>query len=615
MITWNLEIDGVTKTPAEWPAQALQVRTQNMGIDLLTFNTVRRKFDDPDFCDFGDIARLFRVDSATSTSVKWFEGRRLVVPAQASPSDESQAYTFANAWEWLETNIFQQPWFGGVFTSHIIVIGSVGFNLKVVLDYAIAQGCPIAYVQGDLDLLLVTPPANEVTGKTCAGVITDLLQFAPDTVTYFDYTTSPATIRFRQRPALTAIPLRTADSAQALGTKVQGLRIVSREDLRVPSVKICFETLQTVNGQQRLIPDVDIYPPGATGREDGALSDTIILQGANVTTVEASLLCETIVTSDLNWWKKVAPILADPRIKPGTLQLVPNSLTRVGADGAPSLGFARWIIEGQAEDWMINPDNSAVDWQEEVIQARFSYEIHEQQAPQSDVTKIRFEVAQLVTVNLTATNAPTGETFYNSIATIEEGDPPVIGLAQYLYGSLNPLHYEAGFQLLEEEVSFAIRVGHVCNLFGSARTALETMRALVQGAVYSIDDGLTSVSCGPPRHLSITDILALLRANRLRRRWTNPDTQTDGTISAGNVILGRGMPNTNSIAGPSTPKYLALKEAASQQAIIFNAETPNGHINVRLVDCNGKTLTVREVAVCVAGVEQRMMVIGSAPYV
>ena len=604
-VAWTLEIVGEEEDSlANWHIQNTQLRRNNLAPDVLTFTIPKSNAADDPLTLYGGAVRLKR------DGLVWFEGQRMLTPTDIEATSESHTYSFQNAWAWLARNIFQQQWFGGVYTSHIIVIGSVGFNIKVVLDYAIANGCPIQYVSADLTALAVTPPSNEITGQSCASVILNLLQFAPDTVSWFDYTTSPPTLRFRQRPALTAVSL---DMGAPMTARVRATRLISREDLQIPSAKICFETIETIDGQQTLVPGVDIWPTTATGREDGALSDTVVLQGKTITTVQGTIKAEAVDINSLTWWKKAIPALTDTRVK--SLAFTSTTRTRVGRDGAVTRNLPRMIVEGQCEQWMINPDDSILDWQEEEFTAEFTYEFWAD--PIDPTSKLKTTVRAPFVFHCTTTNAPEGETFYDTQAAIEEGDPAVFGLAKYLYDSLNPLQWDAGIELLEDDCTAKVSVGNAVNILG-LRSEHAVMRAVVQDVTFNIDAGQTSINCGPPRHLSISDILTILRANRQRRRWTNPDTQATGESSGGSVQLGRGMPNTNTIAPSGEQMTMLAVRSGTHQAKLD--ATPNatadqtGDVEINLADCKGKRLYIQETEVCENGATKKIMTLRSDSY-
>ncbi len=620
MITWSLTIAGTTKTLSEWGVNGVSLRRANLAGDNLTFSAPRAGFDAL-LCAFGDTVTLLR------DGVVWFTGTNQTIPDYADAAEQSQAYTIASPWRWLAENIFQQPWYGTTYTSHIIFVGSIGTNIKAVLDYAIAQGAPLAYLASDLTALSASPPTNEFTEKRCSHAILNNLQFAPDTVSWFDYTTTPPTLRFQQRGSLVATALRMADYENDDYLPVTVLDLRPRPDLQIPSAKINIEVIQEVDGAQILVPLVDVYPPGSTGREDRAFNGVLTVQGTSVTNVFGELECEAIDSTSVEWWKKHIPTLRDA----GKINIVsgPTGVAHYDQDGGLlSTVYERELLPsgGSIAEWM-SYNGTPLLWQREYIRATFR--IREYADDGENVVK---DEIKEYSVELVSTTAPAGHSEYSAVSSIDSGDPVPTGLAQYLYESLSELHYQGRLHLTEQECTAYVTVGNVINLFG-ARTAYESMRALVQEVSFHLDSGTTEITLGPPEHLSLSDVLALLTRFRVRRRYTNPDTQATGELSAneGEVTLGKASGNTNSIPGAGVDSYYRVISGTNQikmnapegllqmigsteTSFQMSSLTNAGTINLVISEAGGRDIRIREIGVCVAGVNKKMLVVGSPIY-
>src|SRR5688572_16246972 len=130
---WNLTLAGTTQTLAECAAQNVRLTRANLQADILTFTTVRPRFDDDELGAYGDEAVLADAEGNT-----WFRGTRQLVDREAGTSSESQLYQFAGPWRFLAENVYQQPWgVGGTYTSHLILNSHIGHIIKTVLDRAI----------------------------------------------------------------------------------------------------------------------------------------------------------------------------------------------------------------------------------------------------------------------------------------------------------------------------------------------------------------------------------------------------------------------------------------------------------------------------------------------
>ncbi len=585
---WTLEINGTQQTLEEWGVEGIVLRTQNSALDTLTFTRRLQQFDANPLCEHGDpIVLRWNADI-------WFRGDRAIVPAECTAPSELQSYRFDGPWRWLAENVFLQVWRGQFPTSHIILVGNIGVRIKAVLDHAISRGAGLQYQVADLNALTTLPPVAEFTGQLCSNVITECLQWMPDTVAWFDYSTAVPTLRFGQRPNLAAVSLPLAP---ATGPIVHAVNLAARPDLQVPSVAIVYERIDTEDDAQRLTVFTDRFPLASTGLEDGALNDVVVLQGRDTTTVQGEIECQTIQPTSLEWLKQHIHTLRDPRV---TILSGPSSVERVDEDGNPiPVGdqLPRELIFGNIAEWM------DLAYQYEIFRVKISYQtVEDVSVGAADQIKLDVKDEALFSFKIVTTDAPDGVSSYNAIASIDSEEATPVGLAEALYHSLSVLHYEGAFRLKEPDCTRLVRLGQVVNLTGS-REEYATMRALVQAVTYSIDDGDTTIECGPPGHLSISDYLAILRANQRRRRWTNPNTQSTGELgNDGEVSLGQATPNDNTIPGASNTKLLVVKEGGAA-----NAEK---YIRLAIEDLDGldpatqraffkKNLRVRLATVCV----------------
>ncbi len=556
MITWSLRLGTTTKSLADWGAQGVQLNLASLTSDQLTFTAPRAAFDDDELCAFGDECELIRTEDEIAET--WFIGTRQLLASQADASSQSQTYLFDGPWRWLAENIFQQPWgVAGLYTDHIILTQTIGQDIKSVLDYAIANGALFQYVTAELTALSAFPPADEITGQFCAEVIRSRLQFAPDAIHWFDYTTTPLpTLHLAQRSSLVAASVRmasyTADTSLPKA-KIRSLR--PRPDLQVPSVKINGETIETIDDITYMVPSVDIYPPTATGREDGALNATITLQGRTENNIFGEIECQDIITTEdaagIEWLKQhIHTLRAD-----GITVLDIESIERLDELGvALATTYPRELIDGQIADWM------GLNYQTEVFRVKLTYQEID---PSDGATILKLEDGKVFTFEIVTTDAPAGISTYSITESVDLGDPSIIGLAQYLYEALHPLHYDGAIDLEERECTGQISLGNSLNILGS-RAEYAAMSALIQQVSYTIDSGITTITFGPPRHLNLSDILTLLQRFRTRRRWTNPDTQETGELSGSGsqLELGKASHNTNAIPGAGITKKLIIKDGS-----------------------------------------------------
>lgn len=621
---WKLTLAGVTRTAAEWGVEKLAISTGSLVPDLFTFTAVRATFDLDALCPFDGQVILTGPDGVVR-----FVGSRQLNPGAADGQSESQDYTIAGPWHWLEETDYQQLWFGGAYTSHLLLLRSVGAEIKTILDFAIANGAGFQYVAAELEALSVFPPTNEISEQKCSAVIIQLLQYAPDVVSWFDYSTTPTpTLHFQRRGSLTAVDLRLASHTANLTAPIcSALKLTPLPNRQIPSAKINFEVLVTIDGEQFLQPSTEIYPPSATGLEKRGFNAVIQLQGSTIQNVFGSLECESVDYTSLAWWQKHVPTLNSSAV---IVFAGPENISVSDRDGNPIAEADRLPREllpggGAIAPWMTYNGQDVV-WQTEIVKATFfieTYEIDEENGAPSDLP-VRTEHKQF-SVEILTTNAPAGESSYQAVATEEEGDPMPVGLAREIYDALNPLQYDALFAIEQEECTFFAGVGKAINLLGS-RAEYASMRAMVQQATYDLDTGLTTLKCGPPEHLTLSQLRDLMMRFRTRRRYTNAAAQSSGEVggSGGDLELGKASANTNAVPGSSVSSLFAVKGGdtlikldAGGKRLRFDGDrvmewnngtgifamspkpgTGEGSVLMRIADTGGKTLQFRIMPVC-----------------
>ncbi len=461
---------------------------------------------------------------------------------------------------------------------------------------------------------------------TCAEVIRKQLRWHPNAVTWWDYTTADAngapkpTFNCNVLQLLPAVSFQLpTDATNAAGVQpvISELSVTPRYDLQRPSVAIKYEKKTTINNTDFLSVISDIWPAGKTGQELNALTATIDLQGARITTVKASLRADPINETDINWWKRKFPDLALPS-KSGLSLISTSRVIRNPDDTTTPLpvggGLPNAIIEGQVCTWMRSGGVLAQAQQEEIT-GHFAYTTTDPATNQI--------VSQLTDEPLTykhaTTNMPSGD--YQTVASIAYGDPQPIGLAKFLYDA----QYDGGLTLTEQECSGRALVGSVLNVL-SGRPEWAAMNAMIQTVSEDVDAGITRIQFGPPAHLGPADLAELLRINRLRLRWTNTTVQNDGTLSgSSDVQLGKQTANADGTKGQAEYNLFTVLQAAigATPATTFTHDATVGQSNYQqganqifmdLAACKAKKLYIREVEVCVGGATMHMLCLCTDPY-
>jgi hypothetical protein len=157
--------------------------------------------------------------------------------------------------------------------------------------------------------------------------------------------------------------------------------------------------------------------------------------------------------------------------------------------------------------------------------------------------------ARPISTSGTLTNAVTST--YTSLTGYTQGEPTPVGLAQYLYESLVSTQYEGSYTLVGQEVSY-VQLGIVINLAGG-RGEWATMNALVQQIQYDLDNGRVTISFGPCTHLTLQDLMELIRCNRTRVESHHIKERVKGTSGDASETDGAGQ--TPIDGGGTAPTY------------------------------------------------------------
>jgi hypothetical protein len=158
-------------------------------------------------------------------------------------------------------------------------------------------------------------------------------------------------------------------------------------------------------------------------------------------------------------------------------------------------------------------------------------------------------------------------------------EPVPIGLAQVVYEGLSVLHYEGSINTTEQEVSGTVGLNNTLNLSGTNNAAWATMNAQVQEIAEDVDFGKTTLSVGPPKHLSAAQLVDWIRALRGRIQAEHLNQQQTGQAAGGttatgspsgdNVVQGPGDTSGGGVTMPpggsssSSPRNLFVSNAST----------------------------------------------------
>ena len=544
---WTLIYSGTEKSLADWGISQLRRRRASQSEDKVSFN-IARAYDADYLFVYDQYIEIWRDKTQVpGTSVapptytggsRWFIGRITQLPVTGTARAEVQNYEATNAWLELEQLVFQQTWYtaidpdnanfdlaGGTQSRVTLFQGANGLHVTIgaqiaeIINWAITCG---AYLQLGIHNLIAKPPLEEALDQTCAEAIRRVLRWAPDCVSWFDYTTTPPTIHFARRGDCSVI---SYDMSQP---GIESITLGPRHDIALPGVVLKYERINTIDGRAYRQVIRDVYPTGTTETQRGVLVSTIQLEGANIQHTYATIKCAAFDPTSLAWWKSKIPLLARPEVTildwPDNLvDLLLYRLKVVKTSDNSDVELARIpyeLVEGQIAPWMTAVSGRDSGYTIKVT-TTISYSVtstrsftnsagvlYSQSYPEAQIFR-----NQPFTVSLTATGFASGS--YSTVSSATQAEPVPDGLAQQLYEA-GALQYDGSLTVTALDLPASQPMGQVLQVTGG-RGEWSTMRALVQTVDDDVDQGRSVIQVGPATHLGAGDLVELLRANRGRR--------------------------------------------------------------------------------------------------
>lgn len=538
---------------------------------------------------YGDTVTLKR------DGVVWFVGTVRDIDESV---DRARSLVVRGAWDVLERKAYLQTFKTALdpddpdsplvdVVRGRVVLGQADDGVRVSLATFLASVITYAgLTPGTIDVAL-TVPFEDATDLSCAEVVERMLRWIPNSVVWFDYTTTPATVHIRQRANLTAATLAIGGAGMAWQ---EPLRLKPRHDLVVDNVVLLYVATNRSNAAswEVVLPDNgpgnppgDRYPPESTGEEDGALVRTIELGGSIATNsfltqeVETDEIPDALTAAALasGWVKNAAPNEATfaslltwwrrhrPELRKENIDIVAfRSGERLNAASpeTPITPDLRELVSGGLTEWMQEDDEDLLI-EEQLVEVDVAYTISTKD--DAGATKKQQEIVRL-SAQIVATNAQTKTYSQLADASFTEAEEVPTGLAEALYNALNPLQWEGEVALLQEEATDLPRPGQTLNLTGGA-AAWATMAAVVQARTTELGAGRTSITLGPPAPLSAAGLVEIYRTNRNRRPSTSYLVRATGrTGGEGGGALVAPLP----IAQPIKPS----QPSARVSARVFN---------------------------------------------
>lgn len=190
--------------------------------------------------ELGQIVRLYRNGDL------FFTGHVTANPVSFSATSQSLRIVVSGPWWWMERINYtstQTDGTGATATRMTGVFGNAtsGTNLQTAIQTAIDRcvtlGVPIANIAGGSSVATYfTVPRVTLNQSTCAQVISELVRLVPDTMVYFDYSTTTPTIQVTRRGVATTRTL-TLGTDPVESIDVQPIYEMKVEQVDLPYVE------------------------------------------------------------------------------------------------------------------------------------------------------------------------------------------------------------------------------------------------------------------------------------------------------------------------------------------------------------------------------------------
>jgi hypothetical protein len=593
-------------------------------------------------------------DNSFSGGVTKFSGKRVGLEAAASGRAQGVTYEFLGPWYDLANTHYLQT-FQGVAVlpyapgeivlntstannSHALAFISIGDQLQAILQWLLdqyaAQGmaAPFQYVGRDLNAGAID---LSVTGTAAVGVNTDksgnaynfhvnaastidsalfaqflpsyiakpmmcsqalqkMLELSPRTNICFDYSTTPPTVFIRSVDNFPPVSLALFN-----GVDHKSLNIKRRDDLVARAVVITYRITNTVNGKQVVDYAIDKWSThGANSASDPSaglrvLSETIDLQGYNVTTTTAQMDCEPLAgrggtnATKRAWWASrrggEQAKFSDSRVRFQDNAFVETTVpdatityassTGTDTDGNPRIAgavlsaadlalFTNRIVRGTHHSWMTS-GGDPVRSLKVGVSVKTEHAIYDVvatgdilgQLPANESTsntatngsrqgKINTEESHCEIELTNASNALDGSPFTaTTVASTTPGENYILGeggIAQYLFNALQVFQYDGEYTKVETEFANNVGLTNAVNFMGG-RVEWATMNAQPQSVIEDFGSRETFVRIGVSNHLTAGQLSSLLNMWAFRRPWYNPAVRADNSVATGGEVA---MPQT-----------------------------------------------------------------------
>ncbi len=623
----TLEYNGVEKSYADWRIINARRENDSQGADRYGFNIVKQDAaTDLQFPFGAEITirrqRIKATNGTFSGGNIWYRGYALIAPREFSPAMEQLEYKFTGPVEFFLGRLtYQQYWSSyGAYVSQLNLMQSnlgvrqnTQLQLIDIVQFAIDRttaeygAAKIAFGDG---WPVVDAPINQVSDITCLQAAQNCLRWAPDAVTWVDYTAAPPKIHIRRRSELTPAELSVFQ-----GEGYESLKITRRDDRVVPCVHLKYRQTAEVDDQSIVQIFDDKFPADGNSLAFDAFINTYDFLGVSMTTARARIVTESYAAAfsatpaiQNAWWQRMLPSqLGGTKIH--NLVIAEASSNLVNED------LVNRLIDGQVAEWM------GFTTEKITIKAFAFYErlddddnvVFSNQSDTLDGQGVE------ISVQITVTDGTTGN--YSSSQIQADAEELPYGLAEQMFEALSAAGYEGSFTLVQQEIDHDFGIGNTLRLNGG-RLEWETLGGLIQSVTYDEDAGRTTFNFGPAPFLLTGDLLDLYRVSHTRNYRNNPAMRTDNTASNSQVELGSATADTVADHAQMAPLYQSWRSGTvavthdAQNSTLKIVDTSGGGksvtIDLRVLPA-GKALALREYPICIDSVPLHFWAIGTEP--
>ena len=470
--------------------------------------------------------------------VTQFVGTVMDDEGEGAAENESIQFTAVDPWWWLGQGAYSQEiWdratMAALQSARVALFAEVnagvGWSVRSIAAEiaAIIAHCNTLYGGGIMQLGTlagdgwgICPLPQRLENATHESALRKALQWVPDAVPSWDFSTTPPTLNITQRAAATARTYTFCD-----GQAMMSQQIKARNDMLVLGVHLVYWGLDAT-GQPWMIADA----AGATSGR-GVVEATIDCTGnsggggppptPNVQPEVGQtyeIESAAIKVNDPNWWFQNADCGVESvgeiyQIDPRTnIAMDPDAPENEGKSGLGGCDL-QWLSGGIPRSLAANHTRMALVtgylilhqlvydpdgvWSQAITTAR----IVQVRCPTTDLSG---ESSLLVKdQEVTMPGGAAG------IATIVP-----TGIAAKLLAAWGVLQYDGAFRITKDECNELVTLGNVVNWTGGD-TDWQTMNAQVKQITRNIDTGTTDITLGVADHLALDEFASLLRVGTM----------------------------------------------------------------------------------------------------